>query len=222
MWQWSRPQSRMWGLGGVPATRRPTREHHSSRGGARHWHRRGVSGDCCGLSAGFLLGHVARQRDHNSDYIALGGHHHANDQRDGERVHHGLGEPRGHDNAPARADHRRDGPDRAGADRRLATAVEEVDREGANFPGRIRLGRSGAMSAEMEDLTDVSNDPVAQLLLRGRAETLREAEELYLDSCLPEVLRLLRSGLSDEELGRHPLMRMLRSHGSRGWEEAVD
>lgn len=78
------------------------------------------------------------------------------------------------------------------------------------------------MAAELEDLTHVSNDPVAQLLLRGRAETLHEAEELYLDSCLPEVLRLLRSGLSDDELGRHPLMRMLRSHGSRGWEEALD
>ena len=78
------------------------------------------------------------------------------------------------------------------------------------------------MASEREDLTHVSNDPVAQLLLRGRAETLREAEELYLDSCLPEVIQLLQSGLSDEELGRHPLMQMLRAHGSRGWEEAVD
>jgi hypothetical protein len=78
------------------------------------------------------------------------------------------------------------------------------------------------MAAELEEITCVSSDPVAQLLLCGRAETLREAEELYLDSCLPEVVRLLQSGLSDEVLGRHPLMRMLRSHGSRGWEEAVD
>jgi hypothetical protein len=78
------------------------------------------------------------------------------------------------------------------------------------------------MAPEREDITRLSNDPVAQLLLRGRAGTLRDAEELYLDSCLPEVVRLLQSGLPDEELGRHPLMRMLRSHGSRGWEEAVD
>jgi hypothetical protein len=78
------------------------------------------------------------------------------------------------------------------------------------------------MAPELEDSTRVSSDPVAQLLLRGRAETLREAEELYLDSCLPEVVRLLESELSDDELGRHPLMQMLRSHGSRGWEEAVD
>jgi hypothetical protein len=78
------------------------------------------------------------------------------------------------------------------------------------------------MAAEPEDATRWTNDPVEQLLLSGQAETLREAEELYLDSCLPEVIRLLESGLSDDELGRHPLMRMLRSHGSRGWEEATD
>ena len=73
-----------------------------------------------------------------------------------------------------------------------------------------------------QDLLRLSEDPVAQLLLLGKAETLREAEELYLDACLPEVVRLLGSGLSDEELGRHPLMQMLRSHGSRAWEEATD
>ena len=78
------------------------------------------------------------------------------------------------------------------------------------------------MVPEPEDVTQLTSDPVSQLLLAGRAETLREAEELYLDSCLPEVVRLLESGLSDAELGRHPLMRMLRSHGSRGWEEATD
>ncbi len=78
------------------------------------------------------------------------------------------------------------------------------------------------MTPEGEDIIGLSSDPVAQLLLSGKAETLREAEELYLDSCIPEVVRLLQSGLSDEELGRHPLMRMLRSHGSRGWEETID
>jgi chorismate-pyruvate lyase len=73
-----------------------------------------------------------------------------------------------------------------------------------------------------EEITRLTSDPVGQLLLSGRAETLREAEELYLDACLPEVISLLDSELSDEELGRHPLMRMLRSHGSRAWEEATD
>jgi hypothetical protein len=78
------------------------------------------------------------------------------------------------------------------------------------------------MAAEDEHLAGLLNDPVARLLLSGKAETLREAEELYLDTCLPEVVRLLQSSLSDEELGRHPLMAMLRSHGSRGWEEEID
>ena len=78
------------------------------------------------------------------------------------------------------------------------------------------------MAPELEEITRISSDPVSQILLRGGAETLREAEELYLDSCLPEVVRLLGSGISDDELGRHPLMRMLRSHGSRAWEEALD
>ncbi len=78
------------------------------------------------------------------------------------------------------------------------------------------------MATDFDEITRLSSDPIAQLLLSGRAETLREAEELYLDSCLPEVVRLLESDLSDEQLGRHPLMQMLRSHGSRGWEEAID
>jgi hypothetical protein len=65
-------------------------------------------------------------------------------------------------------------------------------------------------------------DPVAQLLLNDSTLTLKEAEEIYLDSCPPEVVQLLKSPLSDEELGQHPLMKMLRSHGSRGWEESVD
>jgi hypothetical protein len=77
------------------------------------------------------------------------------------------------------------------------------------------------MTPARNDNTHLLNDPVAQLLLRGQAETLREAEELYLDSCLSEVVWLLQSGLSGEELGRHLLMRMLRANGSRGWEEAV-
>jgi hypothetical protein len=86
-----------------------------------------------------------------------------------------------------------------------------------------QVWREGAsMAIERDGIFGATNDPVARLLLSGRAATLREAEELYLDSCLPKVVRLLASSLSDEELGRHPLMVMLRSHGSRSWEEAVD
>jgi hypothetical protein len=87
---------------------------------------------------------------------------------------------------------------------------------------RYNHGGRKLMGTEFDDLTHVTNDPIARLLLSGEVQTLREAEELYLDSCFPEVVQLLRSELTDEELGRHPLMAMFRAHGSRGWEEAVD
>jgi hypothetical protein len=44
---------------------------------------------------------------------------------------------------------------------------------------------------------------------------------MYLDASLPEVIRLLESPLSDEELGRHPLLVMYSRHGSRGWEDSL-
>ena len=67
----------------------------------------------------------------------------------------------------------------------------------------------------------MDEDPVIRLLLSGAAATLDEAEEMYLDASMPEVLRLLQGPLSDEELGDHPLMVLLRSRGSRGWEGSL-
>ena len=78
------------------------------------------------------------------------------------------------------------------------------------------------MIPQDDNLLGIPLDPVARLLVNGQAQTLREAEEQYLDGCLPEVVRLLQSPVSDEELGRHPLMLMLRAHGSRGWEESLE
>ena len=37
----------------------------------------------------------------------------------------------------------------------------------------------------------MTDDPVIQLLLRGEARTLHEAEEKYLDAALPRILDLL-------------------------------
>ena len=68
---------------------------------------------------------------------------------------------------------------------------------------------------------DFSDDPVIQLLCGGQALTLEEAEEMYLDNSLAEVSQLIQQGLSDDELTRHPLMVMLRTHGSRGWEDSL-
>ena len=65
------------------------------------------------------------------------------------------------------------------------------------------------------------DDPVIALLLSGQAMTLHDAEETYLDRSLPMVLELLRTPMSDEELGQHPLMRMLVAHGSRGREDTL-
>jgi hypothetical protein len=67
----------------------------------------------------------------------------------------------------------------------------------------------------------VLDDPVIQLLLAGEARTLHEAEEKYLDAAIPELLELLRSPLTNEELSRHPLVNLMRAHGSRGWEDSV-
>ena len=70
-------------------------------------------------------------------------------------------------------------------------------------------------------MPELDNDPVLHLLLTGQARTVSEAEEMYLNASLPEVIRLLQSPLSNEELGRHPLLVMYRRHGSRGWEDSL-
>jgi hypothetical protein len=68
--------------------------------------------------------------------------------------------------------------------------------------------------------SDLKLDPVLQLLMSGRAQTLDEAEELYLDESLPEIVNLVGSDLSDDELLQHPLMVLLRLRCSRGWEDS--
>lgn len=68
---------------------------------------------------------------------------------------------------------------------------------------------------------DLFEDPVLARLLRGEAETLHEAEDLYLNASLPELYALAASDLSNDELAVHPLVQLLLSHGSRGWEDSV-
>ena len=67
----------------------------------------------------------------------------------------------------------------------------------------------------------VTDDPVIHLLLGGEARSLYEAEEKYLDSAMPQILALLASPLSGEELARHPLLLLVGAHGSRGWEDSI-
>jgi len=72
-----------------------------------------------------------------------------------------------------------------------------------------------------EHIPGVTDDPVIQLLLRGEAQTLHEAEEKYLDAAIPEILDLLRGPLDNDELSRHPLLNLVLAHGSRGWEDSI-
>lgn len=72
-----------------------------------------------------------------------------------------------------------------------------------------------------DSTTSILDDPVAQLLLSGEASTPSEAERLYLERHLDEILWLVQSPLSEEEFRRHPLIAMLFSHGSRGWEDSL-
>ncbi len=72
-----------------------------------------------------------------------------------------------------------------------------------------------------QQIPGVTDDPVIQYLLRGEARTLHEAEEKYLDAAIPEILELLRGPLTNEELSRHPLLNLVRAHGSRGWEDSL-
>jgi hypothetical protein len=64
-------------------------------------------------------------------------------------------------------------------------------------------------------------DPIVALLRSGEASTVDEAEELYLDRHLDEVVALVRSPLSDAEFRRHPLISLLLARGSRGFEDSL-
>ena len=67
----------------------------------------------------------------------------------------------------------------------------------------------------------MTDDPVLRLVLDRRARTLDEAEEIYFDESLPEVIELLGKPIPDEVLADHPLMMLLRVRGSRGREDSL-
>jgi hypothetical protein len=77
-----------------------------------------------------------------------------------------------------------------------------------------------------EELWELAqNDPVSALLLSGAASTVHEAETKFLnenvEAISQKVLELVDSDLTDEEFGRHPLILLLRGHGSRRWEDSL-
>lgn len=77
------------------------------------------------------------------------------------------------------------------------------------------------MISSTSGVPEIDNDPVMRLLLSGQARTLDEAEEMYLDASMGEILRLIGSDLTNEELCNHPLLVLLGAHGSRGWEDSI-
>ena len=62
---------------------------------------------------------------------------------------------------------------------------------------------------------------MADLLVEGRARTVEEAELLYLDEHLGDLVALVASDLSDAEFRRNPLVSLLLSRGSRPWEDSL-
>jgi hypothetical protein len=72
-----------------------------------------------------------------------------------------------------------------------------------------------------EPISGMLDDPVLMFLWTGAAQTLHEAEEMYLDASLPAVLELLAGPATSAELSAHPLLDLLLSHGSRGWEDSL-
>jgi hypothetical protein len=62
---------------------------------------------------------------------------------------------------------------------------------------------------------------ITELLLSGRAATAAQAEAMFLDEHLADVLRLVASPLSDEEFRNHELIRLLFAHGSRALEDSL-
>ena len=77
------------------------------------------------------------------------------------------------------------------------------------------------MDPHDENIPGVTDDPIFRLIFTGRAKNLDEAEEIYLDESLPDILELLAKPIPDEELARHPLIDLLRFHGSRGREDSI-
>jgi hypothetical protein len=72
-----------------------------------------------------------------------------------------------------------------------------------------------------KDIFGSAADPIVAMLLAGEADTVYEAEEKYLNEHIPDVIRLVESGLPDEEFRNHPLIVMLLAHGSRDWEDSL-
>jgi hypothetical protein len=64
------------------------------------------------------------------------------------------------------------------------------------------------------------NAQIDELLLSGRAKNAFEAEEMFLDAHLDDIVRLTQL-LDDHEFESHEAIKLLMSHGSRRLEDAL-
>ena len=81
--------------------------------------------------------------------------------------------------------------------------------------------RWDTMNTNPADIPGITDDPVLRLILEGRAANLYEAEEIYLNESLDEIIRLIGSPIDNETLLKNPLMQLLAAHGTRGWEDSL-
>ncbi|RIK87647.1 MAG: hypothetical protein DCC67_01615 [Planctomycetota bacterium] len=74
----------------------------------------------------------------------------------------------------------------------------------------------------MEPLLDSNSvhAEIDKLLLSGQAETAHEAEEIWLDSHLPDLTRLAME-LDEDSFRKHEAVKLLLSHGSRPFEDGL-
>lgn len=61
---------------------------------------------------------------------------------------------------------------------------------------------------------------IDELLLLGRATTASEAEQMWLDSHLPDIA-FLGLVLEEQEFVKHEAVKLLMSHGSRPFEDEL-
>lgn len=103
-----------------------------------------------------------------------------------------------------------------------------ADRKTTNLNPSPRAGdafTTAELEADSALWALVADDPITEMLLTGKARTMHEAEAKFLNENVDEicarVLALAESNLSDEDFARHPLILLLRGHGSRRWEDSL-
>ena len=83
------------------------------------------------------------------------------------------------------------------------------------------ISEASPQSRQPDESMETTGDPIADLLAGGLARTVAEAEETYLNAHLDEIVALVKGPLSDDQLREHPLIVLLFSRGSRGWEDSL-